>query len=55
MEGSGAAVAGTRDLLDHAGCCTQAIERFTATGMDWYAIETSNLLAARGSSGNRTD
>ena len=30
---------------------TRAIERFTAMGMDWYATETSNLLAPRGSSG----
>jgi class 3 adenylate cyclase len=30
---------------------TQAIERFTAMGMNWYATQTGNLLAPRGSSG----
>lgn len=36
---------------DDDSLITQAIERFTAMGMDWYATETRNFLAPPGSSG----
>jgi class 3 adenylate cyclase len=36
---------------DDDSLITQAIERFTAMGMDWYATETGNLLTPRSSSG----
>jgi class 3 adenylate cyclase len=36
---------------DDDSLITQAIERFTAMGMDWHATETGKLLAPSGSSG----